>query len=245
MELDLQKILNVAQNYKDNNVLNYVRKEGIIISEEALSHLPELHALVTDDSGQFIVRSYEEVERFSCQTIMAFCVTYGIYCFPTKELIDFLRGIIHDSKVIEVGSGNGIISRELGIKGTDNFEQRGSRADLYEVMHQKPVTYGKHVEFYDAIDAVRRYKPDTVIASWLTHQYNPNERSRGGNMTGPKEEKILERVKTYIFVGNDKVHSSKPIYALPHETIKEPWLLSRTLDQSLNSIYIWRGGKTR
>lgn len=242
MELDLQKITNVVRNYGNTNAITGMNQNGVFITAEKLTRYDEFAELVAPD-GKFVVRGYDEVKDFNNEVIMAFCVRFGIYCFPTRELIDFLAERISGRKVIEVASGHGILCKELGIKGTDNFEQRGSRAELYEVMAQTPVQYGKHVEFYDAIDAIRRYKPDVVLASWLTHQHDIRQHHRGGNVTGPKEEKILERVKEYIFIGNDKVHEPKPILDLPHETLKFPWLLSRTIDQSNNSIYVWKGEK--
>ena len=243
MKFDAEKIQSVMKNYANTNLFNYANKHGVTLYPEDLERLDELFEFVAPE-GEFIVRSYEDLKDFSQETIMAFCVKFGIYCFPTLELVEFLKGYIFDKKVLEIGSGRGILSKEPGIKGVDTFEQQYKhRADAYEVIGQAPVTYGKHIERWDALDAVGRYKPDTVLAAWVTHQYDFKQHLNGGNPLGVKEEKIINKVKEYVFVGNDHVHKLKPILKLPHKTLKFEWLLSRGMERSDNSIYIWEGLK--
>jgi hypothetical protein len=232
--------LSVARNWNNTGVANCI-KNGIYIPTEKLQRLDEFFNFIIKN-GEFQVKPYSEIVEFGKEIIMAFCVKYGMYCFPTRELIDFLKNEIGDEKkVIEIGAGRGIISKELNITATDSYQQKQQHiAELYEVLGQAPIQYGDNVERYDAIDAIRKFKPNTVLACWVTHKYNPRQHNREGNAEGVKEEKVLERVRKYIFVGNDKAHKGKPILDVEHRSYKFPWLLARTENQDLNSIWIWR-----
>jgi hypothetical protein len=208
-----------------------------------LERLHEFTDFMTQD-GKFKIRSYEEIKDYPQEVVSGFCVKQGFYGFPTLELIDFLKEHIDSERVLEIGSGNGVLCKALNIKGTDSFMQKQDNiAELYNMMGQTPISYGDHVIRYDAIDAVRRYKPDIVVASWVTHMYDAKQHYRGGNAWGVREEKILEKVKKYIFIGNDNVHKLKPILEKEHLTYKFPWLVSRSLDKEGNSIWIWGGEK--
>ncbi len=58
-------------------------------------------------------------------------------------------------------------------------------------------------------------------------------------MHGPREEEIINACEMYIVIGNENTHGDKRILALPHETFKFPWLVSRAKDQTKNVIYVW------
>jgi hypothetical protein len=189
--------------------------------------------------GELQVKPHDFYRSIPINHIQQFCVEEGVYCLPTTELIEFLREHIIDSRTIEIGAGHGAISRELGIRATDSkMQDRDDIALMYAMQGQGTVKYGKNVEVYDGIDAIRRYKPKVVISAWVTHKYNLNEHFRHGNMYGVKEETILEKVDKYIFVGNTKTHKLKPILDLPHKTIEVPWLVSRVMDGN-DIIWIW------
>lgn len=49
---------------------------------------------------------------------LMFVAKYG-YIYPTKELIDILARLINNKKVLEIGSGYGIISHILKMRGID------------------------------------------------------------------------------------------------------------------------------
>ena len=207
------------------------------------TNISHLNDIFFDTNGQLIVRSYGEIKDITQQEISLFCLKNGIYSLPTKELIDFLREEIGEEnmdKTIEIAAGNGVYSRELGIVGTDSYMQATEEiSQLYELSGQPTVKYGEHVEKLDGNDAVKKYKPEIVVAAWCTHKYNAKEHWRGGNALGVNERNLLSKVKKYIHIGNETVHNKKPIMNKSHRKIKEKWILSRSRYSDNNVIYIW------
>ena len=107
-------------------------------------------------------------------------------------------------------------------------------------MQGQPIThYPNDIIELDAVNAVDKYKPEIVIGCWVTHLYNEAEHWRGGNMFGINEEYILSKVKKYIVIGHEDVHSKKPILDRNYKTFKFPWLYSRSLNTTGNLIYVW------
>lgn len=207
------------------------------------ANIDYLNEMLFDANGHLKVYSYEELKDIPHDHIRLFCLQNGIYSLPTTELISFLREEIGEenlNQTIEIGAGNGVYSRELGIRGTDSYMQGDSNIKAYyELYDQTPVSYGEHVEKIDALSAVKKYKPKIVIGAWCTHKYNPNEHWRGGNMLGISERNILSRVEKYIHIGNETIHDKKPLLRTPHRKIKEKWILSRAESKDRNIIYIW------
>lgn len=164
----------------------------------------------------------------------------GVYCFPTEELIDWLKNQITD-KTIEIGAGVGTIGRVLNIPVTDScYMRNNAEVVLYYKMLCQPITkYPSDIIEMDAISAIKHYKPEVVIGSWITHKYNEKEPWREGNQYGVDELFILENVQKYIMIGNEKIHSKKPILGLHHKTFRFPWLFSRSLSVDTNVIYVW------
>lgn len=201
-----------------------------------------LERLLFNDLGEFNILSYEQLKEIPQTDISQLCVKYGMYLFPTKELIDFIKEEIagQEDDTIEIGAGNGFLGKALGVRCTDSYQQDGAKMKLlYDFMKQPTVQYGAHVRPYAALDAVTIYNPKIVVGAWCTHMYNSKEHWREGNMFGIDEGKMLRRIKKYLFVGNSKVHSKKPILELPHKEFKADWLLSRSLNRELNVIWIW------
>lgn len=180
---------------------------------------------------------------------MFFCLQQGIYSLPTVELIDFLEELIPDKeKAIEIGAGNGVYGRSLGIRSTDNFMQHPkNRAKFrncivaYEKMNQPLVQYGDDVEELDAKEAVRTSKAETVIGAWVTHKYQTSKPHNGGNMFGVDFRWILNRahVKRLILIGNEFTHANNPIMELEHRTYDLPFLFSRSAHEGLDRVYVW------
>jgi len=83
---------------------------------------------------------------------------------------------------------------------------------------------------------INKYKPKVVISNWVTQIYGPD--SEQGNMYGVNENWILNRVKTYIHIGNRVVHK-KRILSEPHEEYQFPWLISRASQPEHNVIFVW------
>lgn len=199
-----------------------------------------LRAILLDESERLRVRPYAELQGIPQEHITQFCLVNGLYCLPTIELVAFIAQEIAGRKTIEIGSGNGALGRALEIPLTDSYQQNDPAIrSIWASAGQAPVQYGMDVLRYAALDAIRRFKPDCVVAAWVTHKYDPQTHYREGNMYGVQEEKIMAKVRKYVFVGNENAHRHKPILELPHRTIKADWLLSRSLAKDQNAIWIW------
>lgn len=193
-----------------------------------------------DDTGQLRVLDANWWAQFTQPEISAFCVKRGLYCIPTTELIHWLKTQIGPRRALEIGAGNGVLAANLDIHATDNKMQTWPDIKAhYQMTGQTPVTYGLRVEELDALEAIRRYQPDVVVAAWVTHKWNPADPLREGNAWGVQEEDIVARA-TYIHVGNRHVHRHKPILARPHEELEAPWLVSRAINGAPNFIAIWQ-----
>lgn len=107
----------------------------------------------------------------------------GIYCFYSKKLIRELGKLIGTQSCIEIGAGDGTLTRFLNAAGvnckaTDDY----SWSDF--------IDYPDQVEKMSAKEALQHYKPEVVICSWTPP----------GN---DFEQEILrtESVKMYIVLG--------------------------------------------
>lgn len=165
---------------------------------------------------------------------------FGAYSLPTVELIEWLRHTIGGRSAIEIGAGNGVTAAALGIPATDSkMQERPEIAALYASLGQPPVSYGPNVEPLDSQAAIEAYRPQVVVACWVTHRYDDARPWAGGNMWGVDEDWILERCDTYIHIGNARVHQHKAIWRHPHEIIEPEWLYSRATNGSANQIAVW------
>lgn len=191
-----------------------------------------------DITGSLIVHPAAFWQGFNQVEITHFCQRYGYYCIPTVELVDWLRERIAGRKAIEIGSGSGVLASMLAIPATDSRQQeRADMAPHYRL--RAPIKYGKNVNSMHAEAAVKYYKPDVVIAAWVTHKYRPTEHWRKGNQYGVDENKILRSVKTYIHIGHTRVHEAKPILEIPHGELAPPWLVSTAISAGTNYICWW------
>jgi len=83
----------------------------------------------------------------------------GIYCFYSKDLILALKTLVNDLPCVEVGAGDGTLSRFLSdagvqIQATDNYSWSAF------------ITYPAEVEKLDAKQTLKKYKPPVVVCSW-------------------------------------------------------------------------------
>lgn len=167
-------------------------------------------------------------------------VSNGLYGLPTVELVMWLKAVIAGRRAIEIGAGHGALAQALGIQATDSKMQEDPNiAAYYQKLRQPVVTYGDHVEKLDAAQAIEKYQPQVVVASWVTHQYRSDRHDAGGSIFGVDEEAIIGACETYIVIGNSKVHAGKSIWNLPHKRIEPDWLFSRAQNGSPNFIAIW------
>ena len=195
--------------------------------------ISELENLLIKD-GLLIPVNYHNLKEFSQNDISHFCVKHGIYQIPTIELLDFLRAEIKGLKTIEIGSGNGSIGRALDIPITDNrLQERPDVKLFYQATGQTPIKYPPDVEKIGGNEAVNKYKPECVIACWLTDVEN-------GNYYGIREHVIVNQVSKYIHVGNEKTHGLKKVLKMFNfREFKAPWLVSRSMSKDENIIYIF------
>lgn len=201
----------------------------------------DISSLLLDGQGRLRVVPARALEVTTAQERLVFGVRHGLYSFPTEELCDFLRARIHGKTAIEIGAGHGALAEALSIPATDNRQQEEAVVKAhYQQIRQPTVPYGDHVEKLDATSAVGKYRPNVVIACWVTHLFDANRPSSGGSVFGVNEKKIIAECDEYIFVGNEHVHAHKPIWAIPHEKLTPPWLFSRAVNGSRDFIAIWR-----
>ena len=199
----------------------------------------DLSTAVLDDRGRLQVMPHSFYAQTTTEERALFCVRQGLYLLPTHNLIEHLKWIIGDRSCIEIGAGNGVLAEALGIPATDNFQQNmAAYKELYEAMGQTVVPYGHNVINMDAHEAVDHFNPDVVVASWVTHLYDPAYPELGGNELGVREQDVL-RGREYIFIGNEKVHQSKQIWDIPYFIEYPRWLHSRAFNGSRNFIATW------
>lgn len=182
--------------------------------------------------------------QFEQADLSGFCVQHGLYCLPTEELLDQINQLILEAsptrQAIEIGSGNGVLGKGLGIPCTDNFmQQEPDIRALYAAARQGVVQYGTHVHKLEAHAAVAQFKPEVVVAAWVTHKWNAAEPEREGNMYGVDELEILRQIKRYVFVANLGVHGRKPLLDKPYRVINVDYLFSRAFDPQGNALLVW------
>lgn len=190
--------------------------------------------------GKIVPVGFDVLKKFSQEQLSVFCHKHALYQLPTTELIDFLKSELEYFYTIEIGAGNGCIGRSLTLQMTDNKMQlRPDVKLMYDLQGQPTIKYGDDVEELDAISAVKKYKPDAVVACWVTHLFK--EGMTVGNMFGIEEELLFENgVKKYVHVGNELTHAQKPILQkYPVKKCQFPWLLSRSMSRENNVIYIF------
>jgi hypothetical protein len=213
--------------------------DAVIINPHHLRDPGEAGAL--DHEGRLKVIPYAEFwQQYTQAEIAVFCHRQGLYGVPTTELIDWLRPQLEGRRAIEIGAGAGVLAEALGIPATDSFLQdRPEIAAVYRATGQPTIHYGAQVAKLDADLAMAKHRPNTVVASWVTHKWKPSESWREGNMFGVDELKIV-RNADYIFIGHEHAHRDKPILDLPHETHYFDWLVSRAVSPGRNFVKVWR-----
>jgi hypothetical protein len=169
-------------------------------------------------------------------------VRHGLYCLPTVELVDWLRDFIDGRKAVEIGAGNGRLAEAVDIVATDSYlQERPEMRAFYASLGQPLVRFGPNVLRLDAREAIRKYRPQVVVGSWVTHKYNARRHGSGGNMYGPDTDWVLQRCEHYVLIGNEKTHAQHPLWARTHSILYPSWLYSRAVNGSRDFIAIWRG----
>jgi hypothetical protein len=83
----------------------------------------------------------------------------GIYCFYSQDLIEALRALIGDRTCLEIGAGDGTLTRFLAEKGV-----KVRATDDHSWKHV--IEYPQAVEMLGAKQALAKYQPQAVICSW-------------------------------------------------------------------------------
>ncbi|WP_333855248.1 hypothetical protein [Leclercia sp.] len=141
--------------------------------------------------------------------------TYGIYSFPTIEAVKFIQDAIagRESQTIEIAAGMGQWAKALGIDATDSYlQQQQNTVANYLVAGKKPAPYGSHVRRFEAIEAVKNFRPNVVVAAWTTQKFREDKFCISGNIDGVDELRLLELVDEYIFIGNTSSHGDNIIF---------------------------------
>lgn len=200
----------------------------------------KLYELLVSKSGLIMPVSFDVLKAFTQEEISVFCHKHAVYRLPVLELLDFLKTEIGDRIAMEIGAGNGCIGRNLGIKMVDNHMQTFPEIrDHYKLMRQPTITYGNDVQRMDAIQAVKKYRPEVVIGCWITNK------QKGGltiaDMYGIDEEMLFSNgVKKYIMVGNLLTHFDKVLLSTTTHTVYQfPWLVSRSMSRDKNIIFVF------
>lgn len=208
--------------------------------EEAL--LVNLDAKLLDADGRMRALPAAELARIDPVERFMWCARRARYGLPTLELIEHLHGLIRGRRAIEIGAGQGDLGRLLGIPMTDSAEQctNAEMAYYYASIGHAPTKPPADVERISACDAVAKYKPEVVVASWVTQLFVAgDERARvGSSVFGVDELALLRAVPVYLHIGSEKSHRDKRALALPHREVHAPWLISRSFD-STNFLAIW------
>ncbi len=188
-------------------------------------------------NGKLIVKPaayYHECDR---DELANFLYQHGIYVLPTEELIVWLKNNIIGT-AIEIGAGNGAISRTLGIPITDSRMQEDPETiAYYRSIGQQTIKYHDDVEKLNAKEAVKKYNPDTVIGGFITHEWRDD--LEHGNYYGVNEEELISNVIRYINIGNLKTHANKPILSREHKEYYFDWLITRAAYQKMNRIFVF------
>lgn len=165
--------------------------------------------------------------------ILYFMWKYGVYVLPTQELIDWLKHNTDWGRTIEIGAGNGAIARALKIPATDSMLQADPSLNiLYKITGQPVIKYPDDIEKLDALAAVKKYKPKTVVGAFITD-------IKEGNVYGVDEQKMLRKIDKYINIGNMVTHAKKPLLKIDHVEYYFSWLVTRAADQKKNRIFVW------
>lgn len=209
------------------------------------TNISDLSNILLDANGRLRLFPASTYHGLDQNAFRLFCHQKARYGIPTIEQVEYIKQCIAGRSAIEIGAGCGDLGFHIGIPRTDSKSQANPIiAKRFELMGQPSIQYPDDVIELDALQAVYKYKPEVVVASWIT-TYAPRQQKYGSCPHGVKESKILNLCETLIIVGNMVLHGDKPIRALDHKTIMTPWIVSRAKFPEQNCIFIWdkRNGK--
>jgi len=205
--------------------------------------ISDLSSRWLDQDGHIKLLPAIEFQSVPLDHLRLWCHSTARYGIPTLELVQWLKNRIGTLKALEIGAGNADLGYHLGITMTDSYVQRKAEVKLlYELTGQVPTQPLPEVLKLHAMDAIKKFKPQVVIASWITRKFIQGKDTEGvseASIYGPIEEKILENCQCYIHIGNYNIHRGKTILNRRHSGFTFPWLVSRAKDQQQNVIHVW------
>lgn len=200
--------------------------------------ISEIELLTEVASGIIKPIPSAEAEKFGWEKLRLFLHKYGLYTMPTTELIEYLAEVIRGKTAIEIGAGIGVIGRSLGIPITDSKMQNWPEVKAhYDLFRQPTIQYPDDVEELDAMDAVRKYKPDIVIGSYITHKWRPG--MQVGNQYGVETVELIKRVPEYYMIGNMETHRHDPAMQYLDGIERYDFLYTRGAKET-SVIFRWR-----
>ena len=237
--IDLKEIERAQRNNRRTEIdIDRIDMGRAMEITKMISHVDEQLGLVITPIP------YEEIRYDTPDTLNFVMQAVGLYTFPTKELTDFLHAEIDDDPeyephtAIEICAGLGWIGRTLGIPTTDSrLQEREDVRKMYLSQGAKPIDYPKDIEQFEALDAIRHYGPEYVIASFCTHLYGTGS-LKSGNAFGVDTRWVRSHCRRFYHIGNDNIHSRDPIMKIPHKRLDFEWLVTRG-DSSKARIYVW------
>ncbi len=203
------------------------------------SDISNTEKILLCENGLLRSVSFKEIRGISQNDISLFCHKHAVYQIVTTELVRFIAGQINGFKTIEIGSGNGCLGRALGIPLTDNrMQERPEILAYYREMKQPAIIYPKDVGKYDALDAIKIFGCDAAVGSWVTHKKKPH--LPDGNMYGVDEAVLSQKLKRYVFIGNEITHQTKELLRISTPKVyKFDWLISRSMNKEANVIWVF------
>lgn len=199
-----------------------------------IKRLPGSHHLVTPTAA--------ELAALPWLALVKWCYKTARYGLVTRELVEWLKEAIGGRKAVEVAAGQGDLGFALGIPMSDMAVQTTPEMTLlYTLAGQATTSPPPDVERIHAMQALAKYKPQVVVASWMTQKWvnGDTEKSIGSSVYGVDECRLIGLVETYIHIGNVSVHHDKRALTLPHKEYAFPWLWSRAQQPELNRIWVW------
>lgn len=231
-----------------NLLLSQLAQGGVSLLEK--EDISDVEKILLDANGNLQPVPAATLAAIGKDKLRVFCHAHGVYSLPSTELIDAIQSLIPNKEsALEIGAGNGVYGRALGITMTDNYMQAVKNArkfrgivESYAAAGQPLVQYGEDVLELDGNEAVRKYKPETVFMSWVTHKWKQSQHHLGGNMYGVDMDALLRRkhIKRIILVGNKNIHAKSPLMSYPHRDINMPNILfSRATHDYLDRLFVW------
>ncbi len=186
--------------------------------------------------------SLDFYHHYSTEAWALACGNQGVYQIITKELVTFIKHLTKDTNCIEVCSGLGTLGRALEIPRIDRMvNQIPEVAAYYATMENelnKQIEYPVDIENMTAHQAVLKYNPQWIVASWVTQKLMPG--SKVGQMYGPLEEHFIDS-RNYIHLGSgqNEVHIKKRINKFPHYIIEADWIVAKDSYKAPSQMRIW------